>query len=304
MWDLVKKYWDLVSGSLMCVALCVMSHFNIDTVQLIYSIIILFLLCIGAFRILRQSIEKSREKKVKERKSNLIDNMVDNQLAVKVVRIAQEPTKEGEKYGRLFISLWEETKGIMKKIRAFFDKYKGYLATIVLGLLTAVETYGGYINELCGGVLMVKGVPVLPFVTLILTVIIGILSNGFTKEQVEKIHALFSKSSTAELVQAEIKKSLKENAEKHKQFVKILATKEAELENLKSEREGLTNTYNAKKEMYVMIPQLATEEDVQLASNALCECNVKISAKEAEIEEVKTTISNLATTIGALKSQL
>ena len=192
----------------------------------------------------------------------------------------------------------------MKKFNEFFDKYKGYLLTIALGLLTQIESCGGYINQMFGGVLMVKGIAVVPFITLILTVVVGLLSNGFTKEQWEKIKALFSKSSTDEMVQAEIKKSLKENTEKHKQHSKILATKEAEYANLQSELESITNTYNAKKEMYVMIPQLAKEEDVQLASNAIIECKAKITAKEAEIEDTKATIANLATTIGALKSQL
>jgi hypothetical protein len=195
-------------------------------------------------------------------------------------------------------------KHIMKKLKEIFDKYKGYLLTVLLGVLTAVEQYGGYINQLFGGVLVVNGVEILPIVTLFCTVVVGILSNGYTKEQVEKIKALFSKSSTDELVKAEIKKSLKDNTAKHSQFTKIHASKETELENLKSELESLNNTHNAKKEMYHMIPQLASAEDVQLAANAVYECQQRIVNKESEIMEVKTTVENLKTTINALKSQL
>jgi hypothetical protein len=304
LWDLVKKYWDLVSGFIVGMALSFMAHSDSDKVRLIYSIIILLLACMGLFRFIRQALERGKKKREEARDRNLLDGMVDAQIAVRVINLAQEPTKEGEKYGRLFISLWEDTKDIMKKFKVYFDKYKGYLLTIVLGLLTAIETCGGYINQLCGGVLMVGNIAVVPLVTLILTIVVGILSNGFTKEQYEKVKALFSKASTKELVFIEIKKSLKETTEKHKQYNKILATKEVELANLQSELESLMNTYNAKKEMYVMIPQLATEEDVHLAANAVSECKVKISAKEAEIEDTKATITNLATTIGALKSQL
>lgn len=304
MWELVKKYWDLVSGLVIGVALSFLAHHDSEKVRLFYSVIILLLACMGFSRFVRQTFEQGKKKKAEKRGHNLLDDMVDSQIAVKVINLAQEPTKEGEKYGRLFISLWEVIKDIMKKVKEFFGKYKGYMLTVVLGLLTGIETYGGYINELCGGVLMVKGVAVLPFATLLLTIICGILSNGFSKEQLEKVKALFSKSSTNELVQAEIKKSLKENIEKRKQYDKILATKEAELANLQSEKEGLTNTYNAKKEMYVMTPQLATEEDVQLASNGVAECAMKIVAKEAEITDVKNTITNLDTMIGALKGRL
>ena len=304
MWDLVKKYWDLLGGLVVGLALSFTAHSNCDKVRLIYSIVILLLACMGLFRFIRQAVEKGKNGKEESRGHTIVDSLLDNQLAVRAIGLAQEPTKEGERIWKTSIKIWEVTKKHMKKLKEFFDKYKGYILTVVLGLLTAVETYGGYINQLCGGVLKVKGVEVVPFVTLILTVIVGILSNGFTKEQVEKIKALFSKSSATELVEEEIKKSLKANAEKRKQFTKILTTKETELANLNSEKESLTNTYNAKKEMFAMTPQLATEEDVLLAKNAVSECDVKIANKEAEIEETNTTIANLTASIEALKSKL
>jgi chromosome segregation ATPase len=171
-------------------------------------------------------------------------------------------------------------------------------------VLTLVEDYGGYINQLCGGKLVLGGYEIIPIVTLVASVIVGIISNGFTKEQNEKIKALFSKSSTDELIQAEIKKTIKERSATLSQYNKILSTKEAELENLQSELETRENSYNAKKGMYTMTPQLATEEDVKLALNAVHETTEKIENKKVEIEECKETISNLTTTINALKSQL
>ena len=304
MWDLVKKYWDLLVGLVVGLVLSITAHSNCEKVRLIYSIVILLLVCMGLFRFIRQAVEKGKKGKDESRGHTIVDSLLDNQIAVRAIGLAQEPTKEGEKLLKQSLKIMEVTKSIMKKLKELFDKYKGYLLTVVLGLLTALETYGGYINQLCGGVLTIKGVEVVPFVTLVLTVIVGILSNGFTKEQVEKIKALFSKSSATELVEEEIKKSLKANTEKRKQFAKILTTKETELANLKSEMESLTNTYNAKKEMYAMIPQLATEEDVMLAKNAVSECDVKINNKVAEIEETNTTIANLTASIEALKSKL
>jgi DNA gyrase/topoisomerase IV subunit A len=279
-----------------------MSHFGSEMVRLVYSVILVLLTCIGLFRLIRQAIDKGRE--AEERERMLIDDVVDNLPAVKAVGFALEPTKEGEKLGRKFIMLLEATKKTMKKLKEVFDKYKGYLLTVVLGVLTVIENYGGYINQLCGGSLVIKGVEVLPIVTLACTVVVGILSNGYTKEQREKIKALFSRSSTSELVHAEIKKSLKDNSTKLTQFNKILSTKETELENLQSELKGCENTYNAKKEMYVMIPQLATEEDVQLALNAVVEIKEKIDIKSTEIDDCKKTIVGLTTTINALKCQL
>jgi peptidoglycan hydrolase CwlO-like protein len=56
--------------------------------------------------------------------------------------------------------------------------------------------------------------------------------------------------------------------------------------------------------MYNMPTQLATDEDVKLAQNAVSDCEAKIKGKEAEIAETKAMIEKLTTTIGALKSQL
>ena len=299
MWELVKKYWDLLSGFIVGLALCFMAHYDSEMVRQIYSIVILVLACMGLFRLIRQAVDKK-----KKRKDTLIDVVVDNLTAVKAINLAQEPTKEGEKIRNLFTTLWGGKNYIMKKLKTLFDKYKGYLLTIVMGALTFVEAYGGFINQLCGGVLMVNGVAVLPAVTLVLTIVFGIISDGHTKEQIEKIKALFSKSSTNELVNAEIKKKLKDNSAKHTQFVKILSTKESEKANLISELEGLKNTYYAKKEMFGMTPQLATEDDVLLAHTAVRECESKITSKDAEIAEVQATVSNLETMINALRSKL
>ena len=302
MWDLVKKHWDLIGGLVVGLALSITAHSDNEIVRKFYSIIIICLACMGVFRYIKQSIE--REKKIKERERTMLDEVVDSLPVIKAINFAQEPTKVGEKFKKLFIVLWGGKNYIMKKLKEFFGKYKGYLLTILLGVLTAVEQYGGFINQLFGGVLMINGVAVLPLVTLLLTLIVGMMSNGYTKEQMEKIVALFSKSTTDELVLAEIKKQLKENTTKHTQFVKILSTKESELANFNSELESLKNTYCAKKEMFGMTPQLATEDDVLLALNGVRDCEQKIVNKEAEIEEIKATVSHLETMVNALKSKL
>lgn len=300
MWAVVKKYWDLIIGFIVGLALSIISHYDCEILRLMYSIVILILACMGLFRFIRQTMEKGAKKRKDRREHSLLDAVVDNQLAVKAIRLAQEPTK----VGKIFKTLMGGIKHIMKKLKEIFDKYKGYLLTVLLGVLSFIEIYGGYINNLCGGKLMFKGIAVLPTATLVIAFVVGMLSNGYSKGQMEKIKALFSRSSTDELVKAEIKKNLKDNTVKHTEFTKLQSTKEAELENLQTELEGLTNTLNAKKEMYKMIPQLATAEDVQFAEKAVSECARKVSGKEAEIEEVKAKIDTLNTTINALKSQL
>lgn len=300
--NLIKKYWDILSGIFSGVLLAVIADFKLERVQLYYSIIILVLVSIGVLRIVRQAIDKHREKKA--RKHNIVDSMVEAQKPVKAISLAQNPTKEGEKLGEFIINFLEVFKGTMKKIKEFFDKFKGYMLTIALAVLTGIEMCGGFINDLCGGALAINGVEVLPMVTLALTGIVGAVSNGFTKEQKEKVKALFSKSTTNELVKEEIKKTIKEKTAQLTQFNKIKTTKQHELDNLNAELVTLNNAHEAKQEMFNMPVQIATAEEVQLAANAVVDCQAKIVTKTAEIEETQKTIDNLNTQINALKSQL
>lgn len=298
--EFLKKYWDIFGGLVISVAMVTLERFQLYKIQLCYSIIILSLVSIGFFRIIKQSVDKSREKK----RSTVIDQMVDGQQAMKAVRLAQNPTKDGETLGKEAIKLWEGLKKMIKKLKVWFDKFKGIVLSIALGILTVVEMYGGYISTLCDGKLTIHGIEVVPYVTLFASVVVGIISNGWSKEQKEKIKALFSKSSTDEIVQAEIKKTIKENEAKVKEFKTALATKQTALDNLNSELTAKKNTHSAKVEMASMTPKLATDEDVQLAYIAVREVESKVVEKKTEIAEVEKTIENLNSTISALKSRL
>lgn len=298
----MKRYWDIIIGAVVGLVFAIVAKFELEEIQTIYSVIILMLLCIGAFRIIKQTIEKQMH--TKNRKPTVIDSMVDGQKAIKAFSLAQEPTKEGEKIGELIILFLRGLKTMFGKLKTFFDKFKGYVLTIALAILTLVEGYGGFINSLFGGVLMINGVAVLPIVTLVCTVIVGIASNGFTKEQMEKIKALFSKSNINEIVRDNIKKTIKEKTATLAQYNKALTLQEHELSNLESELKTLNNAHEAKKEMCAMTPQLATPEDVRLANNAVNECQAKITAKKGEIVNTKRTIDEITTAINALKSQL
>lgn len=296
----IKKYWDIIGGASAGLLLTIVAEFELEWVQLCYSVIILMFACIAVFRSIKQTIEKNRE----SRKRNVIDSMVDSQKAVKAIKMAQDPTKEGEKVGKLVIDIWRFIKKHMHNIKEFFSKFKGYITTVALGILTAVEAYGGYINSIFGGKFTINEVEVLPMVTLACTVVVGILSNGYTKDQKEKIKALFSKATTNELVVEGIKKSIKDSNTKLSQLNKQLTAKEHELANFSKELETAQNNLQAKKEMYAMTPQLASAEDVNTAASAVTECEVKISNTQCEIDDVKAKIDEVTAHLTALKSKL
>ena len=215
MWDLVKKYWDIFGGIVIGVLMTVFARCELQKIQLCYSIIILILLSIGFLRMIKQTVNEHRETR-----HTVIDTMVDGQQAVKAVSIAQNPTKDGEVLGYAIIKLWEGLKKIMKKIKELFDKFKGIVLSVALGALTIVESYGGYINEWCGGTLTFKGVDVIPLVAFVASLVVGIISNGWTKEQKAKIKA-FLKSGASDLLVKETKTSETKVSEK-KQDLKNL----------------------------------------------------------------------------------
>lgn len=306
MWNLIKRYWDIFGGFAMGLSIMFMSKFNLEKIQLAYSAIILILVLIGVMRIVKKSITENRGKPKKERrrKVKVVDNLVDSQKPMKAIHMAENPTKEGEKLGRLLLDTYKGGKKVMKKIKVFFDKFKGFILAIALGILSIVEMFGGYINDIFKDRFTFHNVDIVPVITLICAITVGIISNGFTKDQWLKIKALFSKSSTNELVQAQIKLKLKETQTQLTAKNKELDIAETKLENLNTELANLKNTFNAKVEMLNMTPQLATPEEVNAAQVAVTEKESEILAKENDITNINNTIINLNTMINSLKSQL
>ena len=296
----IKEYWDIIGGVLAGLGIAALAKFELLTLQVCYSVIILIIVCIGFLRLIRQSTQK----KQKDRRHTAIDAVVDGQKPIKAIGLAQSPVEEGEKIGKKILSLWEGLEPMRDKFKRFFSRFKGYTLAAALAVLTGVEMCGGVINSAFGGVLTIGGVAVLPLATLVCAVLVGAISNGFTKEQLGEIKALFSKSDTNELVHAEIKKQLSEKTTLQAQLNKELKAHRHELADLESELEALNRTMQAKREMFAMVPQLATAEDVQQATAAVAECEAKIAAKEIEISETEATVDTLTTTISALRSQL
>lgn len=275
-----------------------MARFDNDKIQLCYSIIILILVSIGLFRLIRQSRDKPK------RQDALIDSIIDNQMPVKALNLALNPSKEGKKLGYKFILIWRESKNIMQKVKELFSKYKGYILASALGILTLLEDYGSFINSVFDGKLVLWGYEVVPVLTLIAAVVVGIFSNGYSKEQNETIKNLFCKSGDDELVTAEIKRMVKYNQDALKVKEKELVAKKQELVNLESALTQANITVQAKQKMFNMTPQLATADDVQEAKNHAVNAEAAVNDKKGEIEKVQSEIKQITTTINALKSQL
>lgn len=153
---------------------------------------------------------------------------------------------------------------------------------------------------------MLWGYEVIPVVTLVAAVVVGIISNGFSKDQRETIKNLFCKKVDEgdDLVIAEIKRMIKVSQTNLKEREKELVTRKQELVNLENEFNNAKTTVTAKRKMFSMVPQLATEDEVQEAINYAVKCEAAVNDKKGEIEKVQDAIKTLTTTINALQSQL
>ena len=194
----------------------------------------------------------------------------------------------------------------MEKIKEFFDKFKGYLLTFLLGLLTIIEMCGGYINEMLGGVLTVNGIDLLPVITLVASLIVGVLSNGFTKEQwcnIKKLVAA-SKSPTNDLVKKEINSQVKQLQDLNKEYEKEIASLEKEKAIAEKNVLKARNNYEAKAQLNKEFPQITTSSVVEAAREVLNKFELDLTTANSKIEELKNKIDVNKLTINTLKSRL
>ena len=297
----IKKWWDIIGGIVVAFALSFIVDFELVMVQLLYSLVILTIACIGFLRFIKQEADKERKT---ERNHNIIDDVVDRQKPLRAIHLAQSPSEEGEKIGEKFLLLWKGLKPVMQKFKIFFEKFKGYIAAILVAALGIVEMFGGYINYASGGLFTVYGIPLIPALTLALATGIALFSDKYTAEEKSKIKALFMRGNTTELVLAHIKKTIKEKSALLTKLNKTQTTLERELSTLEGEKEQLSNTLQAKREMFTMTPQLATQDEVLQAEKAVSECIDKITAKNEEIAKTKTEIEDVSNMIADLKEKI
>lgn len=140
MLKIIKRYWDLLGGAICGVGISILTRFELEKVQLAYSVTILVLVFIGLFKVVRTYCDKGNAK-YKRNKNNVIDLLVDNQKPMKAINLAEKPTKNGEELAKLLIGT---TKGAKKMIKKFFSWVKmywqqivSYIGVIVYFLVTA-----------------------------------------------------------------------------------------------------------------------------------------------------------------------
>ena len=301
---MLKKYWDIFGGFIISALIVFISNFQLESIQLVSSIIILILLMVGVFRVLKQSLDKYLSKKEDIREQTVLDNIIDLQKCMRAVHMSEAPLEDGEKLGKLILYLIGVIKIMFNKIKEFFDKFKGFILAIALGVLTIVEMAGGYLDTLIGGVLTVNGIELLPIITLVAALVVAALSNGFSTEQLKQIKQLFAKPVTNKTVVEEIKKTIKATDAVRAENKKKLSVAKSELVTLEKDLAKAKNTFEAKKQLAAMVPPVATAEEVNIVNREMIDLQNKVNAKAAEIANLEKLVENANTAVAALKTKL
>lgn len=121
MLKLIKKYWDILGGTAMGLIISFIAKWQLEKMQLAYTTVILILVCIGLLKVVKSSYENK----------NVLDRVVEKQSPVRAVKIAQNPTQEGEELGELMIETMKGSKKTMTKIKNFFKRVWGNKFTLL-----------------------------------------------------------------------------------------------------------------------------------------------------------------------------
>ena len=176
MLKIIKKYWDILGGTISGIILSIVVHWELVKIQLIYSVIILILVLIGLFKVMLLKYNEVHGSKEKIDHHNAIDKLVDNQKPIKAIRFSQHPTKDGEELGNLII---ETTKG-SKQMLKWVKKNKGALVSCLLALLGLLELIFNWLGTYLPFEL---GFNVVGILITTIGIVISVLTTGFGSVQ-------------------------------------------------------------------------------------------------------------------------
>lgn len=195
MLKLLKKYWDILGGTAMGLGLSFATQWQLSKMQLAYTTIILILVSIGLLKVIKSSFNSK----------GLIGKMVEHQSPVRAIKIAQNPTQEGEELGELVIETMKGGKKTMTKIKNFFKRVWGNkftLINITINLLcVAVADYLVFSEYLLrfnffteNQIAFKIGVPVLSALYLVLDIFTTVSKYGW--ENLDELKAKSQKKAT------------------------------------------------------------------------------------------------------------
>lgn len=308
--DGIKNLWNIYGGILMSTLIAYINDFSKSSMDTTTSYIVLTLTCISVLTFLKITVFRKKS-------NGLIDKTALQQQSFKAMNVAVDPFRNGEEIGNVIVETTKIGKKVGSKmwikIKAFFDKFKGYMLAIALFILSFVEQYGNYINELLDNKLIINGIDIISVVIATLSVVVACLSNGFTKDTWKKMVDLSKtlrgkKVENNEEVNSTLNTLLKEQLSDNKKSLKskesLLAAIVKNGEVLDAEYEKLVEVYNAKVLLYEMPKPLATSDEVQKARNDYEDKHNEIAKNIQQQEQMKNEIDLVNKVIEQIKEKL
>lgn len=144
--EFLKKYWDILGGTIIGIVSSIIVQWQLEKVQLIYSVIILILVSIGFLKVIINDHNKDKEEKKYElidleEENDTIHKIANTQISMKAIKISQNPTQEGEELGKLVLETMKGQSKSMKRIKSFF-KWLAIYKEQLIGLLGSIAYAG------------------------------------------------------------------------------------------------------------------------------------------------------------------
>lgn len=175
MLKIIKKYWDILGGTISGIILSIVVHWELEKIQLIYSVIILILVLIGLFKVIL--LKHNEDNHLKNQQTHtMLDKLVESQKPMKAIRFSQHPTNDGEELGNLII---ETTKG-SKKMLKWIKKNKGAIVSCLVALLGLLEIIFNWLGTYLPFEL---GFNVVGVLMTVIGLVISVLTTGFGSVQ-------------------------------------------------------------------------------------------------------------------------
>lgn len=147
----LKHYWDILGGTLLGVIITAFCKWQIEKMQLAYSLIILILVFIGFLKVIFSDYENAKKESEEKLHDDVLHKIANSQIPIKAINISQNPTQDGEELGQLVLrTLTKGKKNKMKKIKNFFKwiaRYKEQLIGLCGSLVYASFTIYAYIYD-------------------------------------------------------------------------------------------------------------------------------------------------------------
>lgn len=286
----IKEHLDVLMGTFIGIISSIMVSWELTTIQLISSVIILILVLTGLFKVGFTYHLPTQKVKNKE---DAINKMVDSQKPMKAIKIAQNPTKMGEELGELII---ETTKGSKKMIK-WIKNNKGALVSWLVAILGLLELI---FNWLASFLPIEIGFNIIGVVITVGGFVIATLTSGFGSSSFKEALAQLKDQLNGDKTNLDEINSIKYLERQIITYTKAISTTEKEIENLKKEYANVIEDVKTCQHLGVNLDEETNRkyEEYKSKLNPLMEkLNSKNGALQTyknKLEQVKSYIENKA----------